>query len=45
MHLFCMTTEHMAALNPVEEAELTLSEAKHINKIKPLEWNREKSHL
>lgn len=37
MHLFCMTTEHMTALNPVEEAGLTLSAAKHINEIKPLE--------
>lgn len=33
----CMTTEHRAGLNPVEEAGLTLSAAKHINKIKPLE--------
>lgn len=37
-HAFlCMTTEHRAGMNPVEEAGLTLSAVMHINKIKPLE--------
>lgn len=37
MHLLCMAAEHTTGQNPVEEAGLTLSAAKHINKIKPLE--------